>query len=285
MIFPKEIWIIVIVSLLLCSMGFKRFVWFMSVGYGVSAAGIGLTLLIMSLIKGNVSLVYLLMCITFIVYGVRLGGFLFIRELKNEKYRAKAAEAGSEVNVPIFVSIIMWIYCGFFYVFQSSGPVYRLLNNLNNETSLFLIIGTVISIMGVSIEALADKQKSDAKKINSDMPAMDGLYKLCRCPNYFGEMMFWTGAFISGIGAYQGAQWIIAIIGYAEIMIIMISGGKRVETRHIKHYGDKPEYNKWANTTPLLFPFIPMYHMTSPEKIAKEEAAKKEKAAKKKNAQ
>ena len=36
--FPNGYWILLVVSLALCSIGFYRFVWFMSVGYGFSAA-------------------------------------------------------------------------------------------------------------------------------------------------------------------------------------------------------------------------------------------------------
>ena len=40
-VFPPQIWILYLVSLACCCIGFFRFVWFMSVGYGLSTAGIG----------------------------------------------------------------------------------------------------------------------------------------------------------------------------------------------------------------------------------------------------
>ena len=275
MIFPQGIWIVIAVSFLLCCMGFYRFVWFMSVGYGLSSAGIGVTLFIMALIRGEASPIFLIECLLMLVYGIRLGGFLLIRELKNENYRKKLQEVGGDTKVPVFVGAFMWLYCGFVYVMQASGPVYRCLNGLGGQPNVAAYIGTVIAAAGILIEGLADKQKSAEKDINPNLPAMNGLYKMCRCPNYFGEMLFWTGLFISGIGSYSGAQWIVGIFGLAEIIVIMVSGAKRVETRHIKHYGKLPEYNAYADHTPLLLPLIPWYHMTSPEKIAQEEAAKK----------
>ena len=72
----------------------------------------------------------------------------------------------------------------------------------------------------------------------------------------------------------------MAAIGYLEILAVMLSAAKRVEGRHIKNYGSKPAYQRYADSTPLLFPLIPLYHMTSPEKLAREEAAKKAKAEK-----
>ena len=280
MVFPHLWWIPVLVSFALCCMGFYRFVWFMSVGYGISTAGIGLTMLILHLIGGQFSLLYTLQCILFIVYGIRLGGFLFLRELKNVRYREKMRQVGGDVKVPVFVAAFMWIYCGFIYVMQSSGLVYRFYNGDAATPNAFAWIGCAVCLIGLLLEALADKQKSAQKEERPDMPAMKGLYKMCRCPNYFGEMVFWTGAILSGIGSLKGLQWLVAAIGYIQIITVMVMGAKRVEGRHIRNYGDKQEYLTYADTTPLLFPLIPLYHMTSPEKMAKEEAAKKAKAEK-----
>ena len=272
MVFPKEMWLFFVVALLCCSIGFKKFVWFMSVGYGLASAGIGLAMLIVSLSKGF-NFLFVIQCVLFVIYGIRLGGFLLIRELKSESYRKKKSEIGIDMKVPVFVSFIMWLMMGAMYTCQSAGPIYRLLNGASNNS--FLIIGIIVSLIGIIVEALADKQKSDAKNKNPNMPAMDGLYKICRCPNYFGEMLFWTGSILSGIGALVGKQWIIAIVGYVLIIAIMLNGAKRVETRHIKHYGAIKEYNDYADSTPLIFPLIPIYHMTSKEKIEAEEAKKK----------
>ncbi len=281
MIFPKGYLVLVIVSTIICLLGFYRFVWFLSVGYGLAVAGIGATNLVMMLINRPIDILYLIQCLLFIVYGIRLGGFLLIRELKNAGYREKMNEAGGDAKLPIFVTIPMWLYCGFSYVVQSSGPVYRLLNNEISHSRCALIIGIVISAIGIVMESVADKQKSKEKEINPDMPAMNGLYKLCRCPNYFGEVLFWTGNLVSGIGVCHGGQIAMLIIGYIIITFIMMSGAKRVEGRHIKHYGDDPRYIEYSNTVPLIIPFVPIYHFTSKEKMEEEARKKAEKKAKK----
>lgn len=268
MIFPNAIGflIISIVSLALCAIGFKKLVWFMSIGYGIATAGIGLTLLIMSLTSGNISFLYIIQCLLLLVYGVRLGGFLLIRELKNEKYKAKLNEIGANTKVPFFAAFVIWVVCAALYVCQTSPAIYRLQNGFSKTTDIAFIIGLVISLAGIIIETVADKQKSAQKEKNPNLPAMEGLFKMCRCPNYFGEILFWTGIFVSGINAVQGTQWIIAICGYVGILGVMISGAKRLETRHIKNYGTLPEYNTYANKTPILIPLLPIYHLVSEKK-------------------
>ena len=66
MVFPTLFWILAVVAAVLCSIGFYRFVWFMSVGYGLAVAGCGAALLIAGLIGGNFSIPYLLLCVLLI---------------------------------------------------------------------------------------------------------------------------------------------------------------------------------------------------------------------------
>ena len=119
----------------------------------------------------------------------------------------------------------------------------------------------MIMALGVAIESLADKQKSDAKAKNPNRFCDTGLYKIVRCPNYFGELTFWFGVTISGIGAVKGAQWIIVIIGWLLILYVMLSGAKRLEKRQNKNYGDDPEYQAYYKKTPAIFPFVPLYSL------------------------
>lgn len=267
MIIPNltQILILLAVSLVCCCIGFKKFVWFLSIGYGLSVAGIGAALFVMMFVYGRFNLFYMLQCILLVAYGIRLGGFLLIRELKNEKYRSKLAEAGGEKKVPFFVAIVGWLFCGVFYLCQTAPVIYRF-GAESTGCDGVVIAGIVISIIGLVLEMVADKQKSAQKATNPDLPAMEGLFRMCRCPNYFGEMVFWTGIFVSGVKVMTGWQWVIAVIGYAGIVYIMMSGAKRLEKRHIKHYGKNPDYIAYADKTPIIIPLIPLYHLVKEEK-------------------
>ena len=131
-----------------------------------------------------------------------------------------------------------------------------------SEDVVVPIIGFAVSVLGLVLESVADKQKSAQKSERPDMVATKGLYKICRCPNYFGEILFWTGVFISGITAYASVgQWIVAVVAYVCIVFIMFNGAQRLEKRQIARYGEDEEYNEYADKTPIIIPLLPIYHL------------------------
>ncbi|MBR5048986.1 MAG: DUF1295 domain-containing protein [Erysipelotrichaceae bacterium] len=265
-VFNKLLLFCFIAALVLCSIGFKQLVWFMSVGYGFAVMGIGLLLLVYGIIHGA-NVVTMICCVLMIIYGFRLGAYLFLRETKNAAYRKTLASTGGTKKVPIFVSVFMWIYCAAMYAAQTSAVTYRLVNG--DHLNWSVIAGAIIMALGVAGEALADSQKSAAKKLNPHRFCDIGLYKIVRCPNYFSEILVWTGVVVSGIGAVVGKQWIIVAIGYVLIVGVMISGAQRLEKRHEKSYGSDPEYIAYADRTPILFPLIPLYHLNKVEREKK----------------
>ena len=78
--------IICLVCAVLSAVGFYKYVYFLSIGYGFAIAGGGITILIMSLKYGwseGVVVLAILQAALFLAYGVRLSGFLLIREIKS----------------------------------------------------------------------------------------------------------------------------------------------------------------------------------------------------------
>ena len=256
--FPPFFWGTLIISALGCCMGFHEFVWFMSVGYGFSVMCIGAFLLVMGLINGVLTPALTVMCILFMIYGYRLGGYLLKRELKNANYKKTLSSTGSDKKLPIPVSAFMWVYASFEYLFQTSSVTYRMVNHASDN--LFAWIGVIIMACAILGEATADKQKSAAKAINPKRFCDTGLFKIVRCPNYFSEIMFWVGTTVSGIGTISGNQWIIPIAALILIVYIMYNSAQRLELRHEKNYGLDPEYQHYSDTVPLLFPFTTQYH-------------------------
>lgn len=253
-----------IVALVLCAAGFYKFVYFMSIGYGFAVAGLGIAYFIALAAGGYAwNLVTLLQCALFVAYGIRLSGFLLVREIKNASYRKVLKEATKEDEkpMPVFVKAAIWICVGLMYVAQTSPVFFRGWNGQGGEIVLPLI-GVLISAFGLGLEALADQQKSEQKKKNPNMVATQDLYKLVRCPNYLGEIIFWTGVLIGALNALHGfGQWIIAILGYILIVMVMFNGAQRLDRRQEKRYGKRPNYRAYADHTPIIIPFVPLYHI------------------------
>lgn len=257
-VWPAFMWVVTAVAALGCSMGFKSFVWFMSVGYGIAVMCIGFFHLVYGAIAHTMTAATTIMSVLLIIYGFRLGGFILIREMTNASYKKKLDSTGSTKAMPLPVSIFMWIYSMWMYTAQTSAVTYRIINQ--SEDNFFAWLGIVIMALAIAGEALADQQKSAAKKVAPKRFCDTGLYKYCRCPNYFSEIMFWVGVTISGIGAVQGKQWIMVIIALVLIVFVMYNSAQRLELRHEKTYGLDPEYQKYSDTVPLLIPFSKHYH-------------------------
>ncbi len=258
------LWIILIVCAVLCAVGFYKFVYFLSIGYGFAVAGGGITILIMAIANGwstDILWLAIIQMLLFLAYGVRLSGFLLVREIKNAAYRKTLKEAtGNDKKMPIFVLATIWVFVSILYTAQVSPMFFRYYNEA--EDVVLPIIGIVVSVLGLVLESVADNQKSAQKKKNPDKVATEGLYKIVRCPNYLGEIIFWTGIFISGITAYAGVgQWITAIIAYICIVFIMFNGAQRLEKRQMARYGNDKEYNDYADKTPIIIPLLPIYHL------------------------
>ena len=248
-----------IVSLIGCIGGFKNIIHFMSVGYGFSVAALGATYMVTAILtEMSWSFATILLCILLIIYGLRLALFLLFRE-KNAAYQA--SQGSSDNPVPVLIKILMWISVSILYILQTSGIFYRMFNGDSDKIAL-PVVGALISITGLMIEALSDKEKTEQKAKNPEMVATQQLFKIVRCPNYFGEVLFWTGIFVSSLDSLKGAfQWITVILGYFLIVFVMFHGAGRLDKKQEKRYGLDPTYRAYADHTPIIIPLLPLHHI------------------------
>ena len=256
-VFPISFFILLVVALAVSAIGFKNYVWFISLGYGFSIAAEGLFMLIFyheTLTIGRILLSSLL-----IVYGLRLSGYLAIREAKSSSYKKHmASEIKDGTNVPFGVKCAIWVTCAALYLTQVLPVLYHYSNK--SADSVMTYVGIGVMAVGLILETAADLQKNVAKRKNPRRFVDAGLYRIVRCPNYLGEMIFWTGVLLSGVGALSGVwQWILASVGYVGIIYVMFSGARRLEIRQNKNYGNDPEYQAYVKSVPILLPLIPLY--------------------------
>lgn len=249
--------VLLAVALVASACGFKRYVWFISIGYGVAVAAIGVALLAMFGARSGVAEV--LQALLLVAYGCRLAGYLAYRELRSRSYNQKMkGEVKGNDSVTLGARLAIWGAAALLYACQTSPVLFRMAAHA--RTDVLLVVGLAVSAFGLAFETTADVQKNAAKRRNPRRFMDTGLFRIVRCPNYLGEMLFWTGVFVSGVGVYAGiAQWAAALVGYLGIVYVMFGGARRLEIRQNRSYGKDPAYQRYVRTTPIMLPFVPLY--------------------------
>jgi len=253
--------ILLAVSLAFSAVGWKYFIYFFSLGYGFGISALSIALLI--IFKDALTIETILLCIALFCFGCRLGGYLLYREQRSKAYRKILYNpALTEKKKPLGVVIAVWIFCALLYVGQISPVAFRLASMKAGAavTTGWAWAGLAMIVCGTLLETFADMQKSRSKKNNPHRFVDTGLYRIVRCPNYLGELIIWTGALLSAIGAgLNGIQWLISGLGYICLVYVMFSGARRLELRQKETYGNDPEYQAYVRKTPILLPLVPIY--------------------------
>lgn len=247
-------------SFAVSAVGWIYFIYFFSIGYGFAISALSVATAV--LFHDVMTLPAAILLGVLFVYGIRLALYLLIRERKSASYKKILYQPDNTKRKPIFAMFMIWISCALLYVGQISPVTFYLYNlelgALVNHTWAW--VGAVVAAAGVIIEMVADAQKSAAKKINANRFVSHGLYRIVRCPNYFGEVLMWTGSFLICFGACcTVGQWVIASLGYIGIVYVMFSGARRLELRQSETYGNDPEFQAYIKRTPLILPLVPIY--------------------------
>lgn len=258
MTFSTNFILLFVVALVCCSIGFYKYVYFISIGYGAAIAGQGIAMLI--LFRHQLNMYTVISCLLLIIYGFRLSGYLLIREMKSASYqRHMKTEIKDGSSMTLGIKILLWIFCAVLYIFMIA-PIFYRIENRNMTFSTSYLIGIILMILGITLESASDISKNRQKKQNPKRFCDKGLFHFVRCPNYLGEMIIWIGVFVCGCTSLcTVGQWIISIIGLLGIIFVMFSGARRLEIRQNKNYGNDPEYQQYVKTVPIMIPFIPLY--------------------------
>lgn len=256
------LWILLSIALVMSAVGWIYFIYFFSIGYGLSIAALAAATT--TIFAETIILPAAIFCCTLFIYGLRLAGYLFAREKKSPSYKQILYQPDIKERKPLYTMFLIWISCALLYVGQISPITFYLYNlSQGRETdSAWAWTGAAVSFIGFLTETIADTQKSIAKQRDTKRFVSTGLYRIVRCPNYFGEILLWSGSFIICFGANSNVwQWIIASLGYAGIMYVMFSGARRLELRQQETYGNDAEFQTYIKQRPLLIPLLPIYSL------------------------
>ena len=252
--------ILLAISFVVSSVGWIYFIYFFSIGYGLSISA--LSVATATIFWDFLTVPTALLCGVLFIYGIRLAAYLLIRERRSASYKKILYQPDNTAKKPLFAMFMIWISCALLYIGQIS-PVGFYLHNMSHlapVSEAWAWVGAIIATLGVLIEIIADAEKSAAKRVNPNRFVDTGLYRIVRCPNYFGEVLMWTGSFVICLGACCTAgQWVVASLGYAGIVYVMFSGARRLELRQREVYGKDPEFQRYIKRTPLILPLVPIY--------------------------
>ena len=159
---------------------------------------------------------------------------------------------------------------------QTRTPLRLLEDNLNDlfYFNILDIIGLLLCIAAIIIEGLADHQlwKYIDKKRNGNLDAryddqdllMSGLWKYSRNPNYFGELLFWTGlimfALATIIGIERGNTPVYDVmVNFAGIisifLLVVFYSIPAKEKRLMRSESRKDKYIEYKEKVSVLIPW------------------------------
>jgi len=115
-------------------------------------------------------------------------------------------------------------------------------------------------VVGFLIEVTADRQKRVFKRdtANAGKFINVGLWSWSRHPNYFGEILLWTGMAVLAIPVLSGGQWVTLISPvFVYLLLTRLSGIPTLTEKAQKKWGDDADYQAYLARTSLLIPLPP----------------------------
>jgi len=186
------------------------------------------------------------------VWGLRLGSFLFRRvHMTGKDGRFDEIKFSFARFFMAWTVQALWIFATAFpawIIFASDRP---------SDVDLWVVLGSLLWLAGFVIEVIADRQKSAFRIAHPDGARWidEGLWSMAQHPNYFGEILLWTGLCLTGCGFYEGMQW-LALISPLFVYGLLRhgSGVPLLQERAQKRWGNDPDYQAYLNKTNLLIP-------------------------------
>ena len=140
---------------------------------------------------------------------------------------------------------------------SSSSSAQEGMINMNNKNYWGKVsnFGLYISCIGLCLESIADLQKSIYKQKLKKHPKPQqswcnkGIWKYNTHPNYIGEVLFWLGAYISGISSLKEYKilFVGSTIGIFIMLFIMKTAYDQLNIVQYKTYGSKDNNNNINN--------------------------------------
>ena len=193
----------------------------------------------------------LLIAVVVTLWGLRLATHIAARHHgEDRRYKAMRAHHGtafplrSLFTVFVLQGLIAWVV---------SVPVQVAATDPSpTDLGILALLGLVVALAGLATEGLADLQLSRFRSAEPAPGAVlaTGLWRYSRHPNYFGDSLFWFGAWL--IALESGSAWWTVIGPILMTFFLLRVSGVSLTERTITER--RPAYAAYIEQTS---PFIP----------------------------
>ncbi|CAK9225560.1 unnamed protein product [Sphagnum troendelagicum] len=197
-----------------------------------------------------------------VVWGMRLAIFLLLRILAWGKDQRFDDKRDNLLKFAVF-----WLLQAV-WVWTVTLPV-TIVNASSHNPGVRAvdIVGWILWLVGLVIEAIADQQKLNFKNSPGSRGKWcdAGVWKWSRHPNYFGEILLWWGVFIAATPVLKGGQWAV-IVGpiFITLLLLFLSGIPLLEESADKKHGGNPAYLTYKKRTSPFIPLPPVIYGNLP---------------------
>jgi steroid 5-alpha reductase family enzyme len=207
------------------------------------------------LLSGPLDLRATLVAAMVMAWSLRLATFLFLRISKSG-----SDSRFDEIKKQPLQFFMAWTLQGLWVLLTAAAALAIVTGGTRVPLGVVGSIGIAVWAIGILIEIVADRQKSRFK----DDPKNEGkfidvgLWAWSRHPNYFGEILLWTGVAIVAVPVLHGWQWATLISPvFVAFLLIKVSGIPMLEEKADERWGGDADYEDYKRRTPVLIPKPP----------------------------
>jgi steroid 5-alpha reductase family enzyme len=196
-----------------------------------------------------------IICVMIALWAARLGSFLFMRVKKAGQDRRF-----NEIKTRFWRFMFTWTLGGAWVFITMAAGLAAATSLEQAPIGTLFYLGGGLWLVGFAIEIIADSQKTKFRSdpANSEAFISTGLWKYSRHPNYFGEIVLWTGIAAMALPVLSGWQLATMISPiFVVLLLTKVSGIPMLEKSALARWGSDPDYQEYVAKTAVLVPSPP----------------------------
>jgi steroid 5-alpha reductase family enzyme len=203
------------------------------------------------LCSGEVDFRQMLIAFFILIWAARLGSFLFSRIARDG-----GDSRFDKIKPSALLFFRTWMLQGLWVTVTAGAALAALSSGRSVPLNIVDGIAMALWLSGFAVEVIADRQKRQFRQAHgSDTFITTGLWSLSRHPNYFGEIILWTGIALLTFPVLDGGQYLTLVSPlFVYLLLVRISGIPLLENKANRRWGNDPAYITYRKNTPALVP-------------------------------